>query len=61
VGVNYVYLFVNGTQQAVYAAAPLDDAEAVRDGMEAAINAVTWSGFTISTVALGTNRLRVTF
>lgn len=61
VGVNYVYLFQNGTQQAIYAAAPLDDAEAVRDGLETAINAVTWTGFTVTTLALGTNRLRVTF
>jgi hypothetical protein len=61
VGVGYVYVFVNGTQQAQYAAAPLDDAEDVRDGVEAALNAVSWTGFTITTLALGTNRLRVTF
>lgn len=61
VGVNYVYLFVNGSQQAPYLAQPLDDAEAVRDGVQASIDATTWTGFTVTTLAIGTNRLRVTF
>lgn len=61
VGVNYVYLFINGTQQAFYAAGPLDTVEDVRDGMEASINSVTWSGFTVTTLSAGTSQLRVTF
>ena len=61
VGVNYVYLFQNGTQQAIYAAGALDTDTDVRDGLEAAINAVTWTGFTVTCLALGTNQLKITF
>ena len=60
VGVGYVYLFTNGTNFASYAAAPLDTAEQVRDGIETALNAVSW-GFTFTTLALGTNQLKITF
>ena len=60
VGVGYVYVFKNGTNIASYAAGPLEDAEDVRDGIETAINAVSW-GFTVTTLALGTDQLRVTF
>jgi hypothetical protein len=60
VGVGYVYVFKNGTNIASYAAAPLDDAEDVRDGIETALNAVSW-GFSITTLAIGTNQLRVIF
>lgn len=61
VGVGYVYFFSAGSQTTLYVAAALDDVEDVRDGVEAALNSVTWSGFTIATTALGTNRLRVVF
>jgi hypothetical protein len=60
VGVGYVYVFKNGTNIASYAAAPLDTAEDVRDGIEAALIAVSW-GFSITTLALGTDQLKVTF
>jgi hypothetical protein len=60
VGVGYVYVFKNGTNIASYAAGALDTAEDVRDGIETAINAVSW-GFTVTTLAIGIDQLRVTF
>lgn len=61
VGVGYVYFFGVGSEQVLYVANPLDTAEDVRDGIDAALNSYSWTGFTITTVPFGTDNLRVTF
>jgi hypothetical protein len=53
------YALFRGNQVAKYTAAAGNTATTVRDGLKSAIDAVSWSGFTVTTTAVSTNRLQL--
>jgi hypothetical protein len=53
------YALFRGNQVAKYTAVLGNTATSVRNGLKTAIDAVTWSGFTVTTTAVSTNRLQL--
>jgi hypothetical protein len=53
------YALFQGNQVAKYTAVAGNTATNVRDGLKSAIDAVSWSGFTVTTSNVSTNRLQV--
>jgi hypothetical protein len=53
------YALFRGNQVAKYTAVLGNTATSVRNGLKTAIDAVSWSGFTVTTTAVSTNRLQV--
>lgn len=57
---NTIFSVFNGTNYAKYRVQTGDTTTAVRNGLKTAIDAVSW-GFTVTTTAVSTNRLRLAF
>jgi hypothetical protein len=53
------YAVLYGNQIAKYTAQSGDTATSVRNGLKSAIDAVSWTGFTVTTTSVSTNRLQL--